>query len=68
MRAALLRLYAKARLKLTALRDAHQQDTAERARLLVVVPLAAILGMSLLASRIYSAFSQVSTTLSTYMR
>lgn len=68
LRAILLRLYGNARLKVAALRDEQEQDTADYALLLVLVALAAIAAMSLFASRINSVFTQISTILDAYIR
>lgn len=67
MRAALLKLYANAQLKLATLRDQHEQNTAERALVFGLVAFAAIAGTGVFATRAYNALSHLAAVLATYI-
>jgi pilus assembly protein Flp/PilA len=63
MQDAFLRLYVKARVMLSTLKDENGQDLIEYALVVALIAFAATAGMNTLATGINTAFSNISTRL-----
>jgi pilus assembly protein Flp/PilA len=68
MRNAFLNLYVKAQMLRNAAKDENGQDLIEYALVVALVAFAATAGMTSLATGINTAFSQIATTLGTYIK
>jgi pilus assembly protein Flp/PilA len=67
MRDAFLKLFVKARVTLASLKKEDGQDLIEYALVVALVAFAATAGMTSLATGINKAFTQISTTLNSYI-
>jgi pilus assembly protein Flp/PilA len=67
MQGTFVKLLVKARLMLASLKEEEGQDLIEYALVVALVAFAATAGMKTLAGGLNSAFSQIATTLASYM-